>query len=116
MLKEGSKGMVLYSSRSSDWEAAQNLCTYLAGNDLQVVVVETEYWNYFAALGIEVGPWIANAVIPGLKAIPFTSDDYFGIAPVLVSELNRVIPPESFHPAITTYGDKPKQKPPTQQS
>ncbi|NBR32654.1 MAG: MBL fold metallo-hydrolase [Sphingomonadaceae bacterium] len=116
MLKEGSKGLVLYSSRSSDWEAAQNLCTYLAGNDLQVVVVETEYWNYFAALGIEVGPWIANAVIPGLKPIPFTSDDYFGIAPVLVSELNRVIPPESFHPAITTYGDKPKQKPPTQQS
>ncbi len=111
MRQAGAKGLVFYSSRSADRSAARNLCTYLAGTDLQVVVVEPEYWNYFKEMGIEVGPWIANAVMPGLQPIPFTSDDYFGIAPVLVNALNQVIPAESFDPAIIGFGRHLPKKP-----
>lgn len=110
MLHKGEKGLVLYSTRSSDWEAARNLCTYLVGNDLQVAVIEPEYWAVFESEGVQVGPWIANAVIPGLKPIPFTSDDYFGIAPVLVQALNQAIPTEVFSPVIVNHGIQPKKE------
>ena len=110
MLRKGEKGLVLYSTRSSDWEAARNLCTYLVGNDLQVAVIAPEYWPVFESEGVQVGPWIANAVIPGLKPIPFTSDDYFGIAPVLVQALNQAIPTEVFSPVIVNHGIQPKKE------
>jgi hypothetical protein len=107
-LEQRKKAVVLFSYGSADQRAAENLSMFMAGDEIDVVVLAPEYVPVLEALGYQVGPWIANAVIPGLdQSIPFTADDYFGIAPVLVNVMNKAIPAQPFSLEVMNYGVRP---------
>jgi metallo-beta-lactamase family protein len=107
LMQQRNKPFVLYASGPSDRRAAANLSMFLAGAELEVVVLAPEYLPVARALGFQVGAWIACAVMPGLEPIPFTSDDYFGIAPVLVAAMNEAIPAEPFSLEVMNYRARP---------
>ena len=105
-LLEKKKPTVLFSWGQADQRAAGNLSMFLTGAEIDVVVLAPEYVPVLNALGYQVGPWIACAAIPGLEPIPFTADDYFGIAPVLVEAMNKAIPPQPFSLEMMNYGTR----------
>lgn len=105
-LLEKKKATVLFSWGQADQRAAGNLSMFLTGAEIDVVVLAPEYVPVLDALGYQVGPWIACAAIPSLEPIPFTADDYFGIAPVLVEAMNKAIPPQPFSLEMMNYGTR----------
>lgn len=106
-LREKQRGVILFSYGPADKRAANNLSMFLTGAEIDVVVLAPEYVPVLDALGYQVGPWIACAALPGLEPIPFTADDYFGIAPVLVAALNKAIPAQPFSLEVMNYGARP---------